>query len=204
MKLDRDSWLDDGLQSMKLVLVAERCGENSCFLDAAHAAGWEVAAELGYAQVDKGVTRIQADAAVLVSRCVDETVLRTVRALNTNSLMPVVLFTEDSMQPSIQAAVRSGVSAYVANCTDTTRLGSLLDVAVIRFNDTQMLKKELHKAKATLAERGTVEKAKGIIMRQRNISEDEAYQLLRKLAMSRNRRIGEVAGEVIAAAELLI
>ena len=189
---------------MKLVLVAERCGENKRILDAALAAGWEVAAELGYTQVDREISGINADAAVLVSVGVDETVLHTVRALNRNSSIPVVLFTDDSQQQSILAAVRSGVSAYVANCSDVTRIGSLLDVAVIRHRDTRNLKKELHKAKATLAERSTVEKAKGIIMRQRNISEDEAYQLLRKLAMDRNRRIGEVAGEVIAAAELLI
>lgn len=189
---------------MKLVLVAEQCGENSCIRDAAQAAGWEVAAEIGYSQLAAGRTAIQADAAVLVSRCVDETVLRTVRSINAGDSIPVLLFTEDSLQQSIRAAVKAGVSAYVANCTDITRLGSLLDVAVIRYNETLMLKKELHKAKTTLAERGAVEKAKGIIMRQRNIGEDAAYQLLRKLAMGRNRRIGEVAGEVIAAAEVLI
>ena len=108
------------------------------------------------------------------------------------------------MQQSIRAAVSAGVAAYVVDCSNVDRLGAVLDVAVIRFAESQRLKKELLKAKTSLAERNTVEKAKGIIMRQRKISEDAAYQLLRKLAMDRNRRIGEVASDVIAAAEVLI
>ena len=189
---------------MKLLLVAEPGEEKGEYHDAAQVAGWAVAAELDYAQLDAAIAGIQADAALIVSRRVDETVLRAVRTINTRKPMPVVLFTGDSLQQSIRAAVGAGVSAYVVDCRDINRLGSLLEVAQIRFNDTQQLKKELHKAKATLAERGTVEKAKGIIMRQRKVNEDVAYQLLRKLAMDRNRRIGEVAGEVIAAAEVLI
>mgnify|MGYP000550183623 CR=1 FL=1 len=84
------------------------------------------------------------------------------------------------------------------------RLASLLEVAVVRFAETRRLQQELNRAKTSLAERKTVDRAKGIIMQQRNVSEDQAYQLLRRLAMQRNRRIGEVAGEVIAAAEVLI
>jgi len=93
---------------------------------------------------------------------------------------------------------------YVVDCDNVERIGVLLEVAMVRFNNSQQLKKELHKARMTLAERNSVEKAKGIIMRQRKINEDTAYQLLRKLAMDRNRRIGEIAEEMIAAAEILI
>lgn len=189
---------------MRLLLVAAEGDEHDNYRQAAQLAGWELAAVLNYAQFERALTTVQADAAVLVAHRVDETVLRAVHSINTRKPMPVVLFTGDSLQQSIRAAVTAGVSAYVVDCTDINRLGHLLDVAVVRFAETQQLKKELHKAKATLAERSTVEKAKGIIMRQRQVSEDAAYQLLRKLAMDRNRRIGEVAGEVIAAAKVLI
>jgi len=189
---------------MKLVLVAERCGENAEYITAATTAGWELKAEVGFRQLEAAISGTRADAVVLVSPHVDDAVLHALRVINTVNPMPVVLFTGDALQQSIRAAVSAGVSTYAVDCTDINRLGSLLEVAVIRFAETQQLKKELHKAKATLAERGTVEKAKGIIMRQRQVSENAAYQLLRKLAMDRNRRIGEVADEVIAAAEVLI
>lgn len=188
---------------MNLLLIARQCGENSAIADAARSAGWSLASELAFDELGKVIDTVQADAAILAARRVDDEVLRAVKIINSRRPLPVVLYTDDSLQQSIHAAVAAGVSAYVADCTDINRLGSLLDVATARFAETQSLKKELFKAKATLAERGTVEKAKGIIMRQRQVSEDKAYQLLRKLAMDRNRRIGEVAGEVIAAAEIL-
>jgi response regulator NasT len=189
---------------MKLVLIAERQGASSDYIRAGQAAGWELVSELDLSRADAALADVTADAAVLISRRVDDRVLCTVRAINSRRPMPVVLFTEDSLQPSIRAAVSAGVSAYVVNCADSSRLASLLEVAVIRFTESQQLKNELHKAKTSLAERSTVEKAKGIIMRQRDISEEAAYQLLRKLAMDRNRRIGEVASDVIAAARVLI
>ena len=141
---------------------------------------------------------------MLIAEHVDDAVLKAVRMLNSSWPLPVVLYTEDALQRSIRAAVTAGVAVYVVDCHNVERISVLLEVAMVRFKDSQQLKKELHKARTTLAERNSVEKAKGIIMRQRKINEDTAYQLLRKLAMDRNRRIGEVAEEMIAAAEVLI
>ena len=189
---------------MKLILVAEQPGQNEDYIEAAGRAGWEVVCESGYAQTPAEVTELNADAVVLIARRVNEAVLQVIRIFNSAHPLPVVLYTEDSLQQSIRDAVNAGVSAYVVDCRDASRIGTHLDLAVIRFAESQQLKKELHKAKTSLAERNTVDRAKGIIMRQRNVSEDAAYKMLRKLAMDRNRRIGEVAGEVIAAAEVLI
>ena len=189
---------------MRLVLITEQGADNSDYIKAVNKAGWELVAELDYAQVNAALPHTRVDAAVLVARQVDDIVLNTVRSINRLQPLPVVMFTGDSLQQSIRAAVSAGVAAYVVDCSNLNRLASMLEVAAIRFTEMQQLKNELRKAKLTLAERSAVEKAKGIIMRQRNISEDAAYQLLRKLAMDRNRRIGEVADEVIAAAEVLI
>jgi response regulator NasT len=189
---------------VKLLVVAEQPGQSDPYIKAACKAGWQLACEASYARLPAVLPDVQADAAVLISRRVDDAVLETVRMLNNSWPLPVVLYTDDSMQRSIRAAVSAGVAVYVVDCQNASRIATLLEVAIIRFTESQQLKKELHKAKATLAERSTVEKAKGIIMRQRKVNEDVAYKLLRKLAMDRNRRIGEVAGEVIAAAEVLI
>lgn len=189
---------------MNLLVVAAQAGQSGPYIKAACKAGWRIACESSYEQLPSVLTAVQAEAAVLIAGHVDDVVLKTVRMLNSSWPMPVVLYTGDSLQRSIRAAVTAGVSVYVVDCHNANRIGALLEVAMIRFKESQDLKKELHKAKTTLAERNTVEKAKGIIMRQRQVNEDTAYQLLRKLAMDRNRRIGEVAGEVIAAAEVLI
>lgn len=189
---------------MNLLVVSEQPGQSSPYIKAACKVGWRIACESSYEQLPSVLTGVQVEAAVLIARQVDDVILKTVRMLNSSWSLPVVLYTADSLQRSIRAAVTAGVSVYVVDCNNFNRIGALLEVAVVRFKESQELKKELHKAKTTLAERNTVEKAKGIIMRQRNVNEDKAYQSLRKLAMDRHRRIGEVAEEVIAAAQILI
>jgi len=189
---------------MRLVLVSDQPGHNSGIIRAAGQAGWQLACESAYERLPGVLPGLQADAVVLMAQRVDERVLQAIRIFNSTHPLPVVLYTEDSLQESIRAAVSGGVAAYVVDCSDTGRIGALLEIAVARFAEYRQLKKELQRAKTSLAERNAVEKAKGIIMRQRSISEDAAYRILRKLAMDRNRRIGEVAGEIIAVADVLI
>ena len=83
------------------------------------------------------------------------------------------------------------------------RLGAILDIAVARFNETKRLRQELEDTRASLVERKSVERAKGILMKQRGFDEPQAYHALRKMAMDKNLRLGQVAENVIAVAELL-
>ena len=99
--------------------------------------------------------------------------------------------------------MRAGVSAYVVGGMSAERVRPILDVAMARFDEFQAMRQELDKAKTTLAERKQIERAKGIVMKSRGVSEDQAYGLLRKLAMERNQRLAQVAENVIAMAGLL-
>jgi response regulator NasT len=110
---------------------------------------------------------------------------------------PIVLFTEDRDHESIQASLRAGVSAYVVAGMHADRLKPILDVAVARFEKDQALRDELKNAHARLADRKAIERAKGILMRQKGVGEDEAFAMMRKLAMDRNRRLVDVAQQVI-------
>ncbi len=116
----------------------------------------------------------------------------------------MIIFTRDSQPDSIVDAVKAGDSTYVVGCHDLERLGSLLGVAKARFDEQQRLKGELQQTKKALYDRKNVEKAKGIIMKTKSLSEDQAYSAMRKLAMNRNKRIGEIAEQVISAAEVLV
>jgi response regulator NasT len=77
------------------------------------------------------------------------------------------------------------------------RLKPILDVAVARFEKDQALRDELKDAQARLADRKAIERAKGILMRQKGVGEDDAFAMMRKLAMDRNRRLADVAQQVI-------
>ena len=103
----------------------------------------------------------------------------------------------------MRRAMAAGVSAYVVAGLHARRIAPVLRVAIARFEQEALLRRQLVEAQAALGARKQVERAKGILMRTRGIGEDEAYKLLRKLAMDRGSKLEQVAEQVIAAADLL-
>ncbi len=116
---------------------------------------------------------------------------------------PVAMFVDRTDQAATEAAIEAGVSAYIVDGLKKERVKSILDVAVLRFNAFDRLQRQLDSAQTQLAERGAIERAKGILMRTRAMSEAEAYAALRKTAMNQSRRIVEVAESLLLAEDLL-
>jgi response regulator NasT len=115
---------------------------------------------------------------------------------------PVAMFVDQSDSASIQASVDAGVSAYIVDGLKKERIKSILDLCISRFNAFDRLQTELEQTKSALEERKVIDRAKGILMKAKNLSEEQAYALLRKTAMNENRKIAEVAQSVVTAAEL--
>jgi response regulator NasT len=115
---------------------------------------------------------------------------------------PVAMFVDQSDSASIEAAVDAGVSAYIVGGLRKERIQNILDLCISRFNAFARLQDELDRTKSALEERKVIDRAKGILMTARNLSEEAAYGLLRKTAMNENKKIAEVAQSVITAAEL--
>jgi two-component system, response regulator / RNA-binding antiterminator len=116
---------------------------------------------------------------------------------------PVAMFVDRSDSDMIRAAVESGVGAYVVDGLKKERVKAVMDMAVSRFKAFNDLREELDQAKQALGDRKVVERAKGILMKERGVTEEDAYALLRKAAMSDNKRVVEIAQAVITAAGLL-
>jgi response regulator NasT len=116
---------------------------------------------------------------------------------------PIAMFVDTSEPESIEAAVDAGVSAYVVDGLKKERVKPILDMAISRFRAFSRLTDELEAARNELAERKTIDKAKGILMKSKGLSEPEAYDLLRKTAMNQSRKIIEVAESLIIASGLL-
>jgi response regulator NasT len=112
-------------------------------------------------------------------------VLEQLAAVSSAAPRPVVVFTDDSEQDAIRATLRAGVSAYIVDGIAPERLAPIMRVAMERFQAEQRLRAELEETKSRLEERKLVDRAKGILMKQRNVDEDEAFALLRSLAMQR-------------------
>ena len=99
--------------------------------------------------------------------------------------------------------MQAGVSAYVTQGVENARVASVIETAIAQFNQHQSVVDELKRTKQTLEERKTLDRAKGILMKRRGCSEDEAFGLLRQAAMNHKKRLGQVAEEIVQAAALL-
>jgi response regulator NasT len=116
---------------------------------------------------------------------------------------PIAMFVDRSDQASIEAAVEAGVSAYVVDGLKRERVKPIVDMAVSRFNAFARMARELEEARSQLENRKLIDRAKGILMSTRRLSEADAYALLRKTAMNQNRKITDIAESLITAAGLL-
>lgn len=130
-------------------------------------------------------------------------VLESIFQLSRAVRRPIAMFVDRSDQAAIEAAVDAGVSAYVVGGLKRERVKPILDLAISRFNAFARMARELEEARSELESRKLVERAKGILMTSRGLSEAEAYALLRKTAMNQGRKISEIAESLITAAGLL-
>ena len=116
---------------------------------------------------------------------------------------PIAMFVDQSDAASIEASVEAGVSAYIVDGLKKERIKSILDLCVSRFNAFSKLQDELARAKSDLEGRKDIDRAKGLLMQAKNLSEDEAYKLMRGAAMREKKKIVDIARAIVSAAELL-
>lgn len=147
--------------------------------------------------------RSQPDVLIVDLDLPDRDTIEQLRVATGEQPRPIVMFVDQSNSDAMRAAMSAGVSAYVVDGLTANRVKPILDVAVARFQEFDQLRRELDIAKASLAERKLIDRAKGILMRARSLSEEDAYNLLRSKAMNEQKKVAEIAQSVITAAELL-
>lgn len=115
---------------------------------------------------------------------------------------PVVMFADESEPDLIRSAVKSGVSAYIVDGLHKSRLKAIIEVAVARFDEFASMQQEVDRLQGELDGRKIIEKAKGILMQSRQISEQDAHAFLRSAAMNQKKKIVEIASLVVDASKL--
>ena len=116
---------------------------------------------------------------------------------------PVAMFVDQSDSESARASVDAGVSSYIVDGLKKERIKPILDLCISRFNAFSKLQDELERTKSALEDRKIIDRAKGIVMKLKGLTEEEAYVLLRSTAMREKKKIGDIAQSIITAAELL-
>lgn len=149
------------------------------------------------------VAELKPDLIILDMESPDRDTLENLCIIRRDQPRPIVMFTHDNDSDKIRAAISAGVSAYVVDGLKSERLRPIMDVAIARFNEFQAMQADLEKAESQLSARKDIERAKGILMKQRGWSEEEAYQALRKAAMDKGSRLADVARQLIEITDLL-
>lgn len=151
----------------------------------------------------KQVHLFQPDMLILSTDEPTAELLNTLAEINQLLPLPIIIFAENDSPNLIKGAIKAGVSAYVVSEIIPQRLNSIISVANERFKAEQALRTELQRTKDQLESRKYVEKAKGIIMEQKQLNEQQSYDLLRKMAMDQSNSLSSVAKNIIDVHALL-
>jgi len=149
------------------------------------------------------IAQLQPDMIVVDAESAARDALEHVVMATRDERRPIVLFTNDGDTTHVKDAVAAGVSAYIVAGLAPERIRPILDVAMARFQHEQALRRELADARTQLHERKLIDRAKGLLMQRQGLTEQQAYDKLRKNAMDRGLRLGEVAQRLVDAADLL-
>ncbi|NOS74572.1 MAG: ANTAR domain-containing protein [Methyloglobulus sp.] len=132
-----------------------------------------------------------------------EQLISDLHTLDQQLPLPVIMFSNDGSNETINKVIKAEVSAFIVDGLSNDRVNSIIQVAIARFKQRQVLKDALEEARSHLEDRKQIDRAKAILIKTQNFTEDQAYHTLRKLAMDRNITLGEMSRNVIAMAELL-
>ncbi len=149
------------------------------------------------------IAQLQPDMIIVDAESDARDVLEHIVVATRDERRPIVMFTEDENQSSMEAAMEAGVSAYIVAGLQPERIKPVLSVALARFRQEQKLLHELADTKHKLAERKVIDRAKGLLMNRHGMSEDQAYQRLRTMAMNKNLKLAEVAQRILDVEDLL-
>ena len=190
--------------SVKIVIVDESSVRAAILEEGLRDAGFTAVQRIG--EMDNLLQRIYAlDPDVILidlenpSRDILEQMFQVSRAVR----RPIAMFVDQSDTASIQASVDAGVSAYIVDGLKRERIKSIIDLCVSRFNAFAKLQDELDRTRSALEDRKLIDRAKGILMKRKGLTEEEAYVLLRSTAMREKKKMSDIAQSIITASDLL-
>ena len=189
---------------MKRILIIDDVRDRAAWLKASlEVAEFDVVGILAWEQVDeRSIQAASADVIIVDANAPGRDTLEQISLMSTTLEKPVVVLGAQKDRHSIQEAMRAGVSAYVSHAVQSEDLSGIINVAAARFMEHKRLRDELKEAKSQLVERKLVDRAKGILMADHGYTEPEAYKRMRNMAMSKGKRLAEIAEAIIFAKEL--
>lgn len=139
------------------------------------------------------VEELAPDAIIMDTESPSRDTLEQVVLMSERTPRPIVMFSQDASQDAMRRAVSAGVACYVVNGLEHERIQPLLQLAQVRFEAWQAMREDTLRARQELQEHKLIEQAKRHLMKLDGLSEEAAYQALRREAMVHRKRIADVA-----------
>ncbi len=191
-------------EELSVLIVDEDPGRSAILEQALSDGGCRVIAKLTSGeQLAAQVQRYQPDVIIIDLDSPDRDTLEQMRTIHRDQPRPIVMFAEDDDSGTINQAIKAGVSAYIVDGLEGKRVKPVIEVAIARFREYQALREELATVKDSLEERKQIDRAKALLIKRQGMSEEQAHQALRKLAMDQGKKLGEAARNVIAIMDIL-
>lgn len=189
---------------MRILVIDEDNDRSAVLAQALKGAGHDIVASIARNDdVRTSVARFQPDMIIVDLESPYRDFVEDLIRIHEENPRPIAMFVSRDDPAVVARAIETGVSVYVAEGLDGALVRSVLQIAMQHYRQFARLNEELEKARSQLRERKLLEKAKGLLMSSKGLNEDEAYKLLRKMAMDQNKRIGEIAENILSLASLL-
>lgn len=187
----------------KVLLIDENSSSSEILMIALDDVGFEVVGRVSCDDdIMAGIRVCEPDVLVINMESPDVYIFNQLFEINKTHPKPIVFFAEKGEEDVINKAVKAGVSAFIVDGLTGRRLKPVIELAIARFNEMQSLYEKLSASQVNLEERKVIERAKGILMSRKNVNEADAYNSLRTLAMSQNKKLFDIAKNVIEMSEL--
>lgn len=192
------------LNCLNVLLIDDEPDRVKALEEALHGLGHHVVCHLpNTSDLNKHVEETHPDIVIIDMDSPNRDALESMATMSQNNPRPIVFFAEQQNDRKTMAdAINAGVSAYIADGLQPDRVKAIMDTAIAHFDAHSALREELEKTRTQLADRKTIEKAKGMLMKHQGCDEEQAYQTLRKLAMDRGQKMPDVARNVIEVLQL--
>ena len=155
------------------------------------------------AELVDAVRQLQPDAIIIDCDSPDRDTIENLQLVARENPKPIVMFVEDGDGALAKEAVRAGVTSYIVDGLSQSRIKPGLEIAIERFRRVYALQKDLQKSRADLEARKVIERAKGMLMEKRQMTENEAYSAMRSMAMKQGKTIKDVAESILSVLSML-
>ncbi len=155
------------------------------------------------AELVDAVRQLQPDAIIIDCDSPDRDTIENLQLVARENPKPIVMFVEDGDGALAKEAVRAGVTSYIVDGLSQSRIKPVLEIAIERFRMVDALQKDLQKSRADLEARKVIERAKGMLMEKRQMTENEAYSAMRSMAMKQGKTIKDVAESILSVLSIL-